>query len=116
MIHHVALETRREDLDAEVAWWARLGFERVEPPASLRDRAAWVQRDGQQVHLLLADEPRTAGHLALVVDAWPPPVEHEERERHWSHPPAPRAYARTPGGHLVELTTAPPDAQSRWTR
>jgi catechol 2,3-dioxygenase-like lactoylglutathione lyase family enzyme len=105
VIHHVALETRPADVQAEVAWWARLGFERVAPPPSLRDRAAWVQRGGQQVHLLLTDEPRTAGHLALVVDAWPPPVEHEERAQHWD---APRAYARTPGGHLVELTLAAP--------
>lgn len=106
MIHHVALETRPADVEAEVAWWARLGFARVDPPASLRDRAAWVQRDGQQIHLLLTEEPRAAGHVA-VVGPWPPPVEHESRTEHWG---SPRAYARTPGGHTVEVMRAPPGA------
>lgn len=104
MIHHVALETGPADLEAEVAWWERLGFARVAPPPALRDRAAWLARDGHQVHLLLTGGPAVAGHVALVV-AWPPPVEHELRAPHWG---APRAYARTPGGHLVELMAAPP--------
>ena len=99
MIHHVALETRPDDVGAEVAWWARLGFARVEPPASLRDRAVWVERDGVSIHLLLSDAPRLGGHVALVTP-WPPPVEHEPRTAHWG---VPRAYARTPAGHLVEL-------------
>jgi hypothetical protein len=105
VIHHVALETAPGDVDAEVAWWSRLGFARVDPPPALRDRAVWVQRGGQQVHLLLSDAPRAAGHVALVAQAWPPPVEHEARTPHWG---APRAYARTPGGHLVELMAVPP--------
>ncbi len=39
-IHHVALPTRREDVEAEVAFWALLGFSVVEPPASLVGRTA----------------------------------------------------------------------------
>lgn len=106
MIHHVALETRPADADAEIAWWGALGFTRVDPPASLRDRAVWLERDGAQVHLLLSDEPRAAGHAAIV-GPWPPPVEHEERAQHWN---APRAYAKSPGGHTVEVMAAPPRA------
>ena len=104
MIHHVALETRPADVEAEVAWWGRLGFARIEVPESLRGRAVWLGRGGQHVHLMLAEEPRTAGHVALV-GPWPPPVEHEERERHWGEP---RAYVVSPAGHTVELMAAPP--------
>ena len=43
VIQHVALETRRADVDACVAFWALLGFARVEPPPSLADRATWVR-------------------------------------------------------------------------
>lgn len=106
MIHHVALETRPADAEAEVGWWARLGFARVDPPPSLRERAVWLQRGEQQVHLLLTDEPRTGGHVALA-GPWPPPVEHEERAQHWGQP---RALATSPAGHAVEVMRAPPGA------
>ncbi len=43
-IHHVALPTRREDVEAEVAFWVLLGFSVVEPPPSLRERATWSKR------------------------------------------------------------------------
>jgi len=39
VIHHVAVETRREDADACVAFFALLGFSLVDPPPTLRDRA-----------------------------------------------------------------------------
>jgi hypothetical protein len=106
VIHHVALETRPADVDAETAWWAMLGFLRVGPPEALRDRAVWLERDGAQVHLMRTEEPRAAGHVAIV-GPWPPPVEHEERTAHWG---SPRAYATTPGGHTVEVMAAPPGA------
>jgi hypothetical protein len=41
-VHHVALETRRTDADAAVAFFVLLGFEEVAPPASLAQRARWV--------------------------------------------------------------------------
>ena len=69
MIQHVALETRRADVDACVAFWALLGFVRVEPPPSLATRATWVQEPGgTQVHLLYADAPVVPpeGHVAVV--------------------------------------------------
>jgi RimJ/RimL family protein N-acetyltransferase len=114
-LQHAALETRPDAVAAEVAFWALLGFDRVEPPETLRDRAVWVQRDGSQIHLLLTDEPVAAprGHVAIVAadhddalgrlrDAGHPV---EERARHWR---APRAFTRSPGGHRVEVMAWPP--------
>lgn len=115
MIQHVALEVARERVDECVAFYALLGFEHVEPPESLRDRAAWVERGGTQVHLLFVDEsrPLTAGHVAVVVEEWEATLEGlraaghspEPRREHWG---SPRAYVRDPAGNLVELMASPP--------
>ena len=115
MLHHVALETRPADIDACVAFWALLGFEVVDPPATLRDRATWVERDGQQIHLMLADDPVTmpSGHVAVVEPAYEAVVErlraagHEvdPREPHWG---APRCFVLDPAGHRVEVMAFAP--------
>jgi catechol 2,3-dioxygenase-like lactoylglutathione lyase family enzyme len=114
MLQHIALETRREDVEAEVAFWGLLGFARVEPPASLADRATWLQSGPTQIHLLYADAPTTSGHIAVIA---PPPFDAtiarldaaghttEPRTPHWG---AARAYVRSPAGHLVEVMAAPP--------
>jgi catechol 2,3-dioxygenase-like lactoylglutathione lyase family enzyme len=111
-LQHVSLETRRDGVAAEVAFWALLGFSVVEPPASLAGRATWLQApDGvTQIHLLYADEPVAVpqGHVAVVVPAFDAVVlalrdagfAVEPRTPHWG---APRAYVRSPGGHRVEL-------------
>jgi catechol 2,3-dioxygenase-like lactoylglutathione lyase family enzyme len=119
MLQHAALETRRADRDAATAFWRLLGFSEVEPPPSLRDRAAWLQRGDTQIHLLWSDEPVAApeGHVAVVVEDYEAAVsrlreaghEVEERTRHWG---APRSFARAPGGHRVELMAAPPPSSS----
>jgi catechol 2,3-dioxygenase-like lactoylglutathione lyase family enzyme len=115
LIQHVALETRRADDDAAVAFWRLLGFEPVEAPATLRDRAGWLERNGTQIHLLWSDSPTAApeGHVAVVVDDYDATVDRlrgaghevEPRAEHWG---APRAFTRAPGGHRVELMSAPP--------
>ena len=115
MIQHVALEVAPDRVDDCVAFYALLGFERVEPPESLRDRAAWVERGGTQVHLLLVEEPQTltAGHVAVVVEEWEGTLSRlrgagfapEPRREHWG---SPRAYVRDPAGNLVELMAFPP--------
>ena len=74
-----------------------------------------MQRDGTQIHLLFADEPVVPPqrHAAVVADDFDATfaalrdagLEPEEHARHWG---APRAFARTPGGHLVEFMAAPP--------
>jgi catechol 2,3-dioxygenase-like lactoylglutathione lyase family enzyme len=115
VIQHVALETLPADGPAAIAFWEKLGFAVVDPPASLRDRAAWLERGATQVHLLWTDEPTTqrAGHVAVVVPAYAATVESlraaghrvDSRTEHWG---APRAFTRAPGGHRVELMAAPP--------
>jgi len=57
VIQHVALETARTDAAVAEEFWQLLGFEPVEPPETLRDRAAWLQKGPTQVHLLWSDEP-----------------------------------------------------------
>jgi predicted ester cyclase len=115
VIQHVALETSRDDGDAAEGFWRLLGFEPVDPPPTLRDRAAWLQRGSTQVHLLWSEEPIAPpeGHTAVVVDAYPGTIERlrdaghevEPRKEHWG---APRAFARSPGGHRVEVMESPP--------
>ena len=115
MLQHVAHETRAEDVDAVLAFWALLGFEPVEPPPSLAGRTHWVQRGGTQIHLLLTADPvvPTAGHTAVVaadhdaalaaLRAAGHPV--EPRAEHWG---VPRAFVKDPSGHVVEVMSAPP--------
>ena len=115
MLQHVALETRREDVEAVIGFWALLGFEPVEPPPTLRGRTCWVQRGATQIHLLLTEDPVVppAGHAAVVVDDYDDTVSAlraaghpvDPRAEHWG---APRAFARDPSGHVVELMAAPP--------
>ena len=117
MIQHVALETRRSDRDACVAFFALLGFEEVEPPVALRSRAAWLERDGTQIHLLWADEPDVPpqGHVAVVAPAGTYSAvlvalrdaghRVDERTPHWG---SPRAFAWDPAGHRVEVMAFPP--------
>jgi len=115
MLQHATLEIRREQLDACVSFYALVGFERVEPPDSLADRAAWLQRGTTQIHLLWADDPVSLprGHVAVVVEDYQATCrslaaaghEPEARREHWG---SPRAVVRDPAGNLVELMAFPP--------
>jgi len=122
VIQHVGLEIAAADADAEVAFWALLGFVEVEPPEpSLAARSRWVERAGTQVHLLFAEAPAipAAGHVAVVAPAFEHVVaalraaghEAAERRRYWGHPPAARTQVISPAGHRVEIMAAPPDPQ-----
>ena len=114
-LHHVGLEVRPEAADAEAAFWAILGFDEVPVPAAVRGRARWLQRAGQQVHLLLVAAPVVpqAGHVAVVAADWEATLArlraagHEARLRaeHWR---SPRTQVLTPAGHRVEVLAAPP--------
>jgi hypothetical protein len=114
-LHHAGLELRREDAEAEVAFWVLLGWAEVEPPDGLGERARWVERDGAQVHLLFSEAPSVAdaGHVAVVAPDYAATI---ARLRAAGHEAAPRtAYwgaARTqvisPAGHRVEVMAAPP--------
>src|SRR3954454_6772559 len=115
MLQHVTIELHADQVEPCVAFYALLGFERVDPPESLRGRATWVERDGTQVHLMPVDDPVVppSGHHAVLVtdyrstfaalrDAGFDP---EPRREHWG---APRSFVRNPAGHRVELMAAPP--------
>ena len=113
----MSIEVRPADVGACVDFFALLGFARVDPPETLRDRAAWVERDGTQVHLLFVDDPVTPprGHLAVVVDDYDATLaalrdagfDPDPRQQHWG---APRAFVRDPSGARVEVMASPPPA------
>src|SRR4051812_33627309 len=115
MLQHASLEVRPDQVEACVAFWRLLGFERVEPPASLRDRAAWVEREGTQIHLMHVDDPvaPSQGHVAVVAPDYDAALEAlrgggfepEPRTAHWG---APRSFVREPAGHRVEVMASPP--------
>jgi len=115
VLQHVAHETRSEDVEAVLAFWALLGFEPVEPPPSLRGRTVWVQRGVTQIHLLLTERPVVppSGHAAVVADDYEATIAAlqaaghpvQPRAEHWG---APRAFVTDPSGHRVEVMSAPP--------
>ena len=115
MLHHVAIEMSPAEREEALRFWALLGFHEVDPPPSLRERAAWVQRGGTQIHLLWAERPvaPAQGHVAVVLDDFEGRLrrlrtggfEVQPRTEHWG---ARRAFVRAPGGHRVEVMAAPP--------
>ena len=56
-LQHTSLEIRPDDVEAELRFWALLGFDHVATPSGLEARATWVARDGTHIHLLHADAP-----------------------------------------------------------
>jgi len=114
MLHHVGIEVAPADVERTIELWELLGFERVEPPPTLREYV-WLERDGTQVHLMPTGSPTIPprGHTAIVVAdferALAALIEHgfevERRREHWG---APRALAVAPSGHRVELMAHPP--------
>jgi uncharacterized membrane protein YccC len=93
VLQHVALETSCQEARAATAFWRLLGFEEVDPPESLRDRAGWLQRGATQIHLLWSDEPVAPpeGHAAVVVEDYDTTLERLRK-----------------AGHEVEVMSAPP--------
>jgi len=114
MLHHVGIEVAPADIERSVELWQLLGFELVEPPASLSE-FTWLEREGTQIHLMPTESPTvpTRGHTAVVVadleGAFAALAERgfavERRREHWG---APRARVIAPCGHRVELMAAPP--------
>jgi catechol 2,3-dioxygenase-like lactoylglutathione lyase family enzyme len=117
MLHHVGIEVAPGDVERSVEFWRALGFEQVEPPASLSE-FTWLEREGTQVHLMPTESPAVPprGHIAVAAQDFERDVavlrdlgfEVERRRAHWG---APRALAIAPGGHKVELMAAPPRAK-----
>jgi catechol 2,3-dioxygenase-like lactoylglutathione lyase family enzyme len=114
MLHHVGIEVTPAEIERSVELWQLLGFELVEPPASLSE-FTWLEREGTQVHLMPTESPTVPprGHTAVVVADFERAFaalgergfEIERRREHWG---APRALVIAPGGHRVELMAARP--------
>ena len=115
ILQHTSLEIRREDQEAEIAFWALLGFASVEVPDGLRGAAAWVAANGTHIHLLHDDAPTVAprGHVAILADDYGATVA-AVRDAGFDFRPSaelwgvPRGFVRTPAGHRVEIMSAPP--------
>lgn len=115
MVQHVTLEVRREQGEECAAFWGLLGFERIDPPPSLADRAAWLESGATQIHLMWVDEPAVlpSGHVAVVVEPYEDTLSAlrdaghrpEPRREHWG---SPRSYVHDPVGNLVELMAFAP--------
>ncbi|HEX7244224.1 MAG TPA: VOC family protein [Solirubrobacterales bacterium] len=114
MLQHVGVEVAPGEIERSVELWRLLGFERVEPPPTLREYV-WLEHDGTQVHLMPIDSPTVPprGHTAVVVADFDgvfaalreADFEVERRREHWG---ALRAVVIAPGGHRVELMARPP--------
>ena len=115
MLHHVGIEVTPRDIERSIEFWQALGFEQVEPPATLSEYI-WLEGGGTQIHLMPTDEPivPARGHTAIVARDFERDVaalrdlgfEVELRREHWG---SPRALAIAPGGHRIELMVAPPE-------
>jgi catechol 2,3-dioxygenase-like lactoylglutathione lyase family enzyme len=115
MLQHATLEVPKADWDACIAFWGLLGFEPMQAPVSLRDRFAWVAREGTQIHLADVESPICAevGHVAVLVPDHDGSVralrnagfEVRRGSNAWD---AERVFVRDPVGHLIEIMSAPP--------
>ncbi len=114
MLHHVGIEVAPVDIERSVELWQLLGFELVEPPASLSE-FTWLEREGTQIHLMPTESPTVPprGHTAVVVADFEGTLaalaEHafevENRREHWG---SPRAVVIAPPAHRIELMAHPP--------
>jgi catechol 2,3-dioxygenase-like lactoylglutathione lyase family enzyme len=114
MINHFAVEMPRAQTEACVAFYELLGFERIDPPESLRDIAAWVRAGDLTLHLLFVEDPVVPpiGHIAVVCPDYEETIARLEAaghpyERHEVHWGSPRGYATDPAGHRVEVMEFP---------
>jgi catechol 2,3-dioxygenase-like lactoylglutathione lyase family enzyme len=119
VIQHVSFEVTPEKLDACVEFYELLGFRRVAAPEKLAPSVAWLERDGDQFHLLQRSDSShmEAGHAAVALgNAYDATLARlrdaghhvDDRERHWG---SPRSFVRDPAGNLVELMQFPPPPQ-----
>src|ERR1700712_3430924 len=110
MLQHVTIGVGADEVDACVAFYRLLGFERVDPPPTLAGRATWVERAGTQVHLMPVEDPVVPpkGHHAVLVDDYDGTIaalrergfDPDPRQEHWG---AARSFVRNPAGHRVEV-------------
>ena len=119
MIQHVTFEVRPDEVEACIAFYELIGFRRVPTPEKLAHYVTWLERDGDQFHLLQTPEPAhmNVGHAAAPLgDAYESTQARlrdaghqvDDHEEYWG---SPRSFVRDPAGNLVELMKfAPPPA------
>jgi len=119
VIHHVALEVTPDLVPKEAAFWNAIGFTGVPVPRELGDDYTWLESGGTQIHLMHMAEPVVPerGHVAVVVPDFDLVVERLRRAGFEVRPGRElwgekRAKAKSPVGHVVELTAAPPPPAS----
>jgi catechol 2,3-dioxygenase-like lactoylglutathione lyase family enzyme len=119
VIQHVSFEVMPDQLDACIEFYELLGFTRVTTPEKLADFVTWLERDGDQFHLLQlpVTSHMNAGHAAVPLaddyeatqtrlrDAGHQVDDHEE---YWG---SPRSFVRDPAGNLLELMKFAPPPQ-----
>jgi catechol 2,3-dioxygenase-like lactoylglutathione lyase family enzyme len=116
VIQHVSFEVGPEDLDACIAFYELLGFRRVPAPEQVAHFSSWLERDGDQFHLLQTPAPSrmNAGHAAVPLgDDYEPAQARlreaghrvDDHEEYWG---SPRSFVRDPAGNLLELMKLPP--------
>jgi catechol 2,3-dioxygenase-like lactoylglutathione lyase family enzyme len=115
MLHHVSIEVPPEEGDRMVEFWGLLGFEEIESPEALGGSIRWLERDRNQIHLILTEGGTVPalGHAAVVAPDFEATMkaldeagfEVEETRELWGER---RAFAVGPAGHRVELMAAPP--------
>ena len=114
-LQHVTFEVTAEQVPSHLAFWAMLGYEEIEVPERLLGRAVWMRRGGSDVHLLLDEAPVVPprAHAAFVIDDWDARLAALHAAGYESRPAmrlwdAERVYLSAPGGHRVEIMSAPP--------
>ena len=131
MLHHVSLEVPPDQVERSVEFWGLLGFERIAAPEPIAPFVTWFERTPPatracfaadaahqhttQIHLIQAPEATIPqlGHAAVVAEDFQETFDRlkeagfevDEAKELWGER---RAFARAPGGHLVELMAAPP--------
>jgi catechol 2,3-dioxygenase-like lactoylglutathione lyase family enzyme len=124
MLHHVALEIRGTEAEADGRFWELLGFERFPLPEEAP--AAWYEREGTHIHLMHVEGPAvpSQGHVGVIESDIDAAVERleaagfevSERDALWGER---RVKVNCPSGHLVELMAGPPPTISQvragWT-
>jgi catechol 2,3-dioxygenase-like lactoylglutathione lyase family enzyme len=132
VLHHVSLEVPPDQIERSAEFWELLGFERIDAPEPIAGFVSWFEQSQRtthaafatkaahqqtptQIHLLHSTDPTVprAGHAAVVAGDFQTTVERlreagfevDETRALWGER---RAFARAPGGHLVELMAAPP--------
>jgi catechol 2,3-dioxygenase-like lactoylglutathione lyase family enzyme len=111
VIQHVTRVVTTAQIDPCIAFYAILGFRRVEVPPGIEGRAIWLEEGAtpSQIHLMTADDARPdPGHFALICPDYDSTLDRlrgaghevEPRREHWG---SPRAYVRDPAGNMIEL-------------